>query len=219
MNSHEFKKVFHKGNLPHLQPLGGTFFVTYNLANAIPKRILDKWKLEFELQKKAILENSENVKEDLDKLHKRNFLERDKYLDARRNDSHCKINGELAQIVVDSINFWDGKKIDLICYCLMSNHVHLVFRLLDKTETDTPKYLEDIMHSIKQFSAKKCNAILNRKGDFWQHESYDRLIRNDEEQFRIILYVLNNPLKAGLCKHPFDWKWTYLQEKFKKIML
>ena len=110
MNSREFKKVFHRRNLPHLQPLGGTFFVTYNLTNAIPKRILDKWKLEFELQKKAILDNSENVKEDLDKLHKRNFLERDKYLYARRNDSLCEINGELAQIVVDSINFWDGKK-------------------------------------------------------------------------------------------------------------
>ena len=45
-------KEFHKRNLPHLQPLGGTFFVTYNLANAIPKRILDKWKEEFEIQKK-----------------------------------------------------------------------------------------------------------------------------------------------------------------------
>jgi len=217
MNSYELKKTFHRRNLPHLQPLGGTFFVSYNLANAIPKRIYNKWNLEYELQKKVILESSKTVKEDLDKLHKRNFAERDKYLDTCKNENHSEIKDEIAQIVADPIHFWDGKKIDLICYCLMSNHVHLVFRLLDKSETDTPKYLEDMMHSIKQFSAKKCNVILNRKGDFWQHESYDRLIRNDEELFRIILYVLNNPVKAGLCKDPFDWKWTYLQEKFKKI--
>lgn len=218
MFSYENKKVYHRRNLPHLQPLGGTFFVTYNLAEAIPKRILDKWRHEYEIQKKLIIQTSAQVEKDLDTLHKRNFVERDKFLDLSKEANTDLNNQELVQIVVDSINFWDGKKIDLICYCLMSNQVHLVFRLLDKTETNTPKYLEEIMHSIKQFSAKKCNAILNRKGDFWQHESYDRLIRNDEELFRILLYVINNPVKAGLCKNPFDWKWTYLQEKFKKII-
>ncbi|HLO44925.1 MAG TPA: transposase [Leadbetterella sp.] len=180
---------------------------------------MDKWRHEYEIQKRLIIQTSAQVEKDLDTLHKRNFVERDKYLDLSKEANTDLNNPELAQIVVDSINFWDGNRIDLICYCIMSNHVHLVFRLLDKTETDTPKYLEDIMHSIKQFSAKKCNAILNRKGDFWQHESYDRLIRNDEELFRIVLYVLNNPVKAGLCKNPFGWKWTYLQEKFKKIIL
>lgn len=218
MNSHEFKKVFHRRNLPHLQPLGGTFFVTYNLADAIPKRIFDKWRIDYEIQKKQIIQTSDNVEKELDTLHKRNFVERDNFLDSANEGGHYLKNGELAQIVKDSIHFWDGKKIDLICYCIMSNHVHLVFGLFDKKETENPKYLEDIMHSIKQFSAKKCNAFLQRTGIFWQHESYDRLIRNDEELLRIILYVINNPVKAKLCENPFDWKWTYLNERFKLVI-
>jgi REP element-mobilizing transposase RayT len=99
----------------------------------------------------------------------------------------------------------------------MSNHVHAVFRLFDKNEVEKPKYLEDIMHSIKRFSAYEINKILNRSGHFWQVESYDRWVRNDEEQHRIIEYVLNNPVKAKLCQKPLDWKWTFLNERFKKI--
>ena len=82
MNSQEFKKVFHRRNLPHLQPLGGTFFVTYNLADAIPKRIFDKWRIDYEIQKKQIIQTSDNIEKELDTLHKRNFVERDNFLDS-----------------------------------------------------------------------------------------------------------------------------------------
>lgn len=46
------KKIFHRRDPPHLQPLGRTFFVTYNIADAIPKRVLNNWSKEFQNQKK-----------------------------------------------------------------------------------------------------------------------------------------------------------------------
>lgn len=208
-------KEFYKRNLPHYQPLGGTFFVTFNLADAIPSRILKEWKKEFEIQRKSIELFSENLDIDLDKLQKLDFAKREKYLDsAIKGKNYLKID-EIAQMVAESLHFWDSKKLDLLCYCIMSNHVHFVARLFDSNVISSPKFLQEIMHSIKRFSAQKCNEILGLSGQFWQHESYDRLVRNDEELFRIMLYVINNPVKVGLVKKYVNWKWTYISARFK----
>ncbi len=69
--------------------------------------------------------------------------------------------------------------------------------------------LGDIMESLKGYTAFECNKILKRKGPFWQHESYDHVIRNREELVKIVHYILNNPVKARLCENPEDWKWNY----------
>jgi REP element-mobilizing transposase RayT len=65
------------------------------------------------------------------------------------------------------------------------------------------------MHSIKRHTAYEANLILNRSGDFWQHESYDHIVRDDAEFERIVKYVLYNPVKADLVKEQADWKWSY----------
>jgi hypothetical protein len=48
---------------------------------------------------------------------------------------------------------------------------------------------------------------LNRNGQFWQHESYDHIIRNEDEFYRIWKYIDFNPVKAGLCNREQEWKW------------
>ena len=65
------------------------------------------------------------------------------------------------------------------------------------------------MHSLKSYTSNECNKILKRTGSFWQHESYDHVVRNEEELNRIIHYTLNNPIKAKLVDNPEDWKWSY----------
>lgn len=65
------------------------------------------------------------------------------------------------------------------------------------------------MHSLKGFTANSANRALGRSGPFWQHESYDRVVRNEEELTRIRNYVLSNPVKAGLVEAAGDWPWSY----------
>jgi signal recognition particle GTPase len=67
---------------------------------------------------------------------------------------------------------------------------------------------ERIMHSIKRHSARECNRLLGRTGRFWQAESYDRLVRNDDERQRIARYIEWNPVKAGLCDEPERWRFS-----------
>ena len=135
-----------------------------------------------------------------------------------KSGKHFMKKPEVARVVADSIHFWDNKQIDLYCYCIMSNHVHAVFTVFEKNELGSPLYLQDIMKSIKNYSAKECNALLGLKGQFWHHESYDHLVRDREELHRIISYVLDNPVKAGLCKERKDWKWSYINPEYNEFM-
>lgn len=96
----------------------------------------------------------------------------------------------------------------------MPNHVHLVFKHIKAVgQTDYP--VTKILSSLKRYTARQANKVLNRKGQFWQHESFDRVIRNREELESIIRYVLNNPVKANLVKEWQDWQHSFCKPEFK----
>lgn len=107
-------------------------------------------------------------------------------------------NPAIAQIVEDTLKYFDEKRYNLYVWSVMPNHVHVLFRPFDGES------LEKILHSWKSYSAKHANAILNRQGAFWQQEYYDHLVRSEEEFYRIQEYILNNPIAAGLR----DWVWV-----------
>lgn len=107
----------------------------------------------------------------------------------------------------------------------MSNHVHTVFApFLSAVELskillpDGFRFvrknppLDRTMKSLKGYSAWEANKAIGRKGAFWQCESYDHVVRNKAEFARIVNYVLNNPVKAGLVKEWSEWKWSYKRE-------
>lgn len=211
-------KEFYKRHLPHLQPTGGTFFVTFNLYGSITKEVFDRWEEEYAFEKEKIIQLSIDKNADLEHLGKLYFAKRDKFLDTYKEGNHYLKSDTLAKIVADSLHFWDNKKIELYSFCIMSNHVHVVLRLLNDTEIENPWSLDKFMQSIKSFSAKKCNTLLGQEGRFWQEESYDRLVRDDVELRRILIYILNNPVKAGLCQQMKDWKWSYIKEIYNDII-
>lgn len=105
----------------------------------------------------------------------------------------------------------------------MPNHVHIVF--IPVVERDlsrsSPSSLSDIniaqqfpvtdiLRKLKGATARECNELLKRTGQFWQHESYDHVVRDSKALKRIVNYVLNNPVKAGLVSSPEVWKYSYV---------
>jgi REP element-mobilizing transposase RayT len=117
---------------------------------------------------------------------------------------------ELASIVSDAIMFRDSQTHAVDAYCVMPNHVHLVLAPLAKDGPDLePTSLASIMHSVKSYTGNQANKVLNRGGSFWEHENFDRAIRNEEEWLRTIAYVLNNPVKACLVQDWQDWPHSY----------
>ena len=115
----------------------------------------------------------------------------------------------------------------------MPNHVHLLMELVNisritpmvKKMHDNPKsassefLLTDILRKLKGRTSRYCNLLLNRTGKFWQHESYDRFVRDEKELIGIIKYILQNPVNAGMCKSWENWRWTYLHPDYLSFVL
>ena len=99
--------------------------------------------------------------------------------------------------------FFTGTRYRLGAWVVMPNHVHVVLWPMPNHT------LSRIVQSWKRFTAREANKLLSRTGqDFWQPESFDHWIRNDEEHERCCRYVMNNPVKARLCPAPEDWRWS-----------
>ena len=63
--------------------------------------------------------------------------------------------------------------------------------------------------SLKGFTGHEAIRILNLHGvPFWQDESYDRLVRGDEECRKVKHYIEWNPVKAGLAALPEDFPFS-----------
>jgi hypothetical protein len=78
---------------------------------------------------------------------------------------------------------------------------------------------ERIMHTFKLFTARQCNQLLGRCGVFWQDESYDHCVRDEDELERIIQYVECNPVKAELADAPNNWPYSSASARRKQGLL
>jgi putative transposase len=223
---------FYRGKLPHWQPPEGSYFITYNLYGSIPKPVIRRLKDEYNMALRNLdLEEATDWKKCVDAkmgdaakrtiksiyakkrydAEKRHFKSFDDFLDSNLNEPHWLKNPTIATLNAEALHHYADKHYKLWGFCIMSNHIHLLLTLL----TDAP-ILWKVLQNIKKYTGKEGNKLLDRKGErFWENESYDHLVRNKEGEFdRILFYILNNPVKAGLVKDWKAYKWTYCHPDF-----
>ncbi len=145
--SHFDYKPFYLRNLPHIQPSGATFFATFHLAGSLPQRILEQWKSEkshlLKLQNDSRLVASKRLafgqKREHREWRRQWFQKFEKTLDNARNGPLWLKNERVAKAVVESLHYRDGNVYRLDAYCIMANHVHIVFAPLpiESSETNT----------------------------------------------------------------------------------
>ena len=78
-------------------------------------------------------------------------------------------------------------------------------------KTVIPSFI-NAWRALKGETGKSLNQGLNRVGAFWQTEWYDRLIRDDAEYEKWKTYIAANPVKAGLCRMPSEYPFTYISQ-------
>ena len=193
-------KSFYRKNLPHYQPKGATFFITYRLAGSIPMEIIKQWNAELDVAEKKTTKKEEKIK-----IYKQHFAKADQELDKSQNEPYWLKDENIAAIVADSLQHCDALYFKLWCFTIMTNHVHVLF-----THTNSEVPLYSVLQKHKRHTALKSNQLLSRTGSFWENESYDHVMKTDAEFDRVVLYILNNPVKAGFVSKPSDWKWTWL---------
>lgn len=186
--------VHSRGYLPHVKREGASYFVTFRLADSLPREVLLQYKKEWASELQSEPGNATEAAKALQRKIER-------YLD--RSVGACFLNDpKIAVIARDALLHFAGTRYVLDEWVIMPNHVHLVIRPLG-AET-----LSSILRSRKTFIAREANVMLGRVGQaFWQPESYDHWIRDDDEKARIRRYVRNNPVKAGLSKTAEEWVW------------
>jgi REP element-mobilizing transposase RayT len=145
----------------------------------------------------------------LEEERRRYFGHFDEYLDRVKESPRWLSEPEVAEMVSEAIKYQDGKQYVLNAFCVLPNHVHLV---IDVQRSSASLY--KILQKLKSYTAIQANNILHRSGAFWHHESYDHVVRDGSEFERIVWYILQNPVKANLCKSWEDWKWSYVKPEY-----
>jgi len=167
-----------RGYLPHLDAAAVIQHVTFRLHGSLPASVIDRLKADADEA-----DYLSAVDDELDRGLGRAWL----------TDPDC------AALVAEALRQFDGQRYDLLAWCVMPNHVHVVVRQVEGWP------LGVVVKSWKSYTARMINRRLERQGPLWAADYFDRYVRNEEQLVGVIRYVEANPVKAGLCRHPEDW--------------
>ena len=139
------------------------------------------------------------------------------YLDAGHGACWLR-RPEVATLVQGALLHFDTQRYLLLGWCVMPNHVHALI------ETREGWPLDGVLHSWKSFTSHEAGKVLRGvaggtpalpgrerqrpAGEFWQREYLDRYVRNAEHYAKVLAYIEENPVKAGLAKIKTDWPWS-----------
>jgi len=205
-------REFYRRHLPHYQPAGTPLFITFRLAGSLPQAVLDEFLHERKALERAFSSIPDVVAQQCKRCDEewRVFQRWEGALDQANYGPHWLENFRVASAVAEALHYRHNRVYDLLTFCIMPNHVHLLCTPFEQP-TGMPYPLAKILQSLKSFTARQANDILDREGPFWNSESYDHAVRNDDELERTVAYIVNNPVKAGLVEDWQAWPWTYLK--------
>lgn len=158
-------------HLPHIDLDGYYQFVTFRTFDSIDA-FIRKWDFS------PVISNKEKQ------------LKIDEYLDISTSGAY--LQNEALSYLYDFLISHDKKLYELTAFCIMNNHVHILFKPLES--------LSKVMQMIKGVSAKKINELLGVNGKFWADDYYDKVIRDERHFWVVYEYIKNNPLKIGGTK-------------------
>ncbi len=176
------------GNLPHWRQDTVCYFVTFRTADSIPQMKLKQWIQE---RDEWLLDHpkpwSETELSEYNKLFSRKI---EQWLDLSYGE--CVLAGaKCKEIVAGALCYFNNQRYTLWEYTVAANHVHLLIEPLFNFQ------LDEIMRSLKSFTAKEINKVLGRSGHFWQKEYFDHIVRSEEHYLKFVDYIRKHNIKNG----------------------
>jgi len=129
-------------------------------------------------------------------------------------------------IVIDSFKYCQQNKgLEIYAYVIMTNHIHLLAR---STNSDLSDVLRDfkrhtskkIIESIEQGTESRRDWLLmifryaarkhsrNNEYQVWTHENHAEEIFSNKFIEQKILYIHDNPVRAGIVENPEDYLYS-----------
>jgi len=110
------------------------------------------------------------------------------------------------------INVFNVKSYELLCFCLMPNHYHM---LVFQTGSQT---ISSAMHTIKSRYAKYFNTKYGLTGHLFQGTYNRKWVIGDDALILTYAYIINNPKKIKY-KNFLEYPWTYSNDFLLKNLL
>lgn len=135
---------------------------------------------------------------------------------------------EYKDILIESLEFCQQHKgMQIVAWCVMTNHMHLVFRgiaeehpskLLGDFKRFTSKAIvkaiqtnpresrkEFLLEQFKKAAQKSSNV---KKHQFWRHDNKPIELWSNKVIWEKVQYIHNNPVEAGLVFRPEDYRYS-----------
>lgn len=104
-------------------------------------------------------------------------------------------------IIYEAMEYYNYNQYELICYCLMTNHVHLMIKTSDKP-------LADLMGRINARYTRYFNKKYDCIGHLFQGRYFSDIVRDHTQLLEISRYIHLNPVKAKIVSKPCEYKWS-----------
>jgi len=170
--------------MPHWEAPDSSYFVTFRLADSLPVDVIVRLKRE----RAELLAKATTAAERRAANHA--FGTRlDTFLDKGYGSGILRQHGAL---VAEALKHFNGKRYELVTWCVMPNHVHVLFFVPGLARLDR------IVHSWKSYTAHRIG-----RGVIWAREYFDHVVRGPHELETICEYIRANPRKAKLEDWPF----------------
>lgn len=95
----------------------------------------------------------------------------------------------------------------LLSYCLMTNHVHLLFG------SDNSQRISRLMKNLSGPFSQRINRIAGRSGAYWDQRFKSSPVEDETHLLLCSRYVELNPVRANIVAAPEDYRWSSLREK------
>ena len=167
--------------------------VTYRLADSLPQEKL-----------KLLSAELDRLPNDRVEIERRKRIEA--WLDAGMGC--CALaHADVALFVQNSFLHFHGERYHLHAWCIMPNHVHVL--------VEPRMDLAVLVQGWKSFTARwilsqnqRLDLHIPESKQLWMREYWDRYIRDAEHYQKVVDYIHQNPVRAGLCRAPEAWPWS-----------
>lgn len=183
--------LVYRRSLPHWRQRGAAYFVTFRLADSVPRNIIQRWLSEHRrwLEQNPPPHSAEKQQQRM-AMFGRKLL---KYLDTGYGSCLLAAAEPRAE-VENAMRYFDGTRYLLGEYAIMPNHVHALVMPLGDAE------LTRIAASWTAHSAVRINRCAGRTGRVWQPEPFDHIVRHQAAYQRFAAYIRDNPTKLPADK-------------------
>jgi len=113
--------------------------------------------------------------------------------------------------ILDRILKKGEKLVEIIAYCIMPNHLHLLLR--QRKEDGISRYMSNVLNSYTRYF----NLKSGRKGPLWEGRFKNVEVESNKQLQHLTRYIHLNPVTAYLVENPEDWEFSSYREYIGKI--